>query len=107
MISSCVSYFYSDGGVTWTQEVNGVSGFLNGVSFVDNNGIAVGDDGVIIKTTDGGINWTQKTSGTSGSLRKVSFSDVNTGTAVGQVILWTTDGGETWMQQTMIGPFCF
>ena len=90
--------------------------WLNGVSFTDpNNGTAVGDYGVILRTTNGGLNWISQTSGTSWQLWGVSFTDANTGTAVGDagIILRTTNGGATWalqssgIQNTLYGGVSF
>ena len=69
---------------------------MNGVSFTDaNNGTAVGDSGIILRTTNGGTNWTSQSSGTTNHLYGVSFTDANNGTVVGAngTILRTTTGG--------------
>ena len=56
---------------------------LTSVCFIDeNNAVAVGYSGSIIKTTDGGNNWKVQTSSTSSHLLGVSFTDVQNGTAV-------------------------
>jgi len=76
---------------------------LQGVSFSDdNNGIAVGNYGTIIRTEDGGNSWVIQVSGTLEILRDVSFTDANNGTVVGDqgIILNTKDGGQTWNLQT-------
>jgi len=63
--------------------------------------IAVGDNGVILKTTDGGISWIVLSGGTSVHLQSVYFVNSKIGWAVGRdrTILKTLDGGETWAQQ--------
>ncbi len=82
---------------------------LRAVSFTDgNNGTAVGEGGVILRTTDGGNTWVPQSSGTLETLFGVSFSDSNTGTAVGGTfgkseIFRTTDGGEHWIPQSNPG----
>jgi photosystem II stability/assembly factor-like uncharacterized protein len=49
----------ADGGVTWTDQVSPTSQVLNGVWFVNGStGWAVGDNGVVIRTTNGGVAWT-------------------------------------------------
>jgi photosystem II stability/assembly factor-like uncharacterized protein len=70
--------------------------------FDENNAIAVGEAGTLIRTTDGGINWNSQTGGGSDRLRSVYFRDANTGWAVGNngTILKTTDGGTTWTLKT-------
>ena len=68
-------------------------------------GLAVGSNGLIIKTTDSGGSWLTRSSGTSRSLWSVFFRDTNTGWAAGghytfgNVILKTTDQGETWLEK--------
>ena len=76
---------------------------MNGVSFTDaNNGTAVGDWGIILRTTNGGTNWTSQISGTTNHLNGVTFTDVNNGTVIGEngTILRTTNGGTNWTSQT-------
>ena len=77
------------------------------VSFTDaNTGTAVGDGGLILRTTNGGDTWSPQTSGTTKTLYGVSFTDTNNGTISGfelggtGIILRTTDGGNTWIEQT-------
>jgi photosystem II stability/assembly factor-like uncharacterized protein len=42
----------------WYQQSSGTTQNLNGVAFYDlNNGIVVGDSGIILGTTNGGTNW--------------------------------------------------
>jgi hypothetical protein len=87
---------YKGGGYTYYN--------LNDISMTDaNNCTAVGNSGLILRTTDGGNNWIQQTSGTSYSLYGVSFYDNNNGMAVGSgansTILKTTNGGNTWTEQ--------
>jgi photosystem II stability/assembly factor-like uncharacterized protein len=68
-------------------------------------GLAVGSNGLIIKSTDSGGSWLTSSSGTSRSLWSVFFRDANTGWAAGghytfgNVILKTTDQGETWAEK--------
>src|SRR4029453_15694518 len=60
-------------------------------------GVAVGDNGTILRTTDGGAAWQSITSGVEDSLRSVSFNGVN-GICGGdsQTILYSTDSGASW-----------
>ena len=54
------------------------------VSFTDaNNGTAVGQLGVILKTTDGGQTWARQESGTNQDIYNLAFSGPDTGTVVG------------------------
>lgn len=81
---------------------------IHAVFFLNSKlGWAVGDRGVIWRTTNGGKNWERQTVQTNASLRSVSFVDPNHGWAVGGtyqafsqhskgVVLRTKDGGQTW-----------
>ena len=72
---------------------------LHSVQFVNQTtGYAVGDFGVILKTTDGGTSWSIQSSGISSNLYGLFFTEENTGTAIGGsgTILRTADGGSTW-----------
>src|SRR4029077_651226 len=62
-----------------------------------NEGVAVGDNGTILRTTDGGAAWQSVASGVVDSLRSVSFNGVN-GICGGdsQTILYSTDSGASW-----------
>ncbi len=85
--------------VVRTDQTTGVGGELADVFFLDTGtGWAVGQDGVIIKTTNGGQTWSRQTSGTTSYLNAIHFADANHGWAVGRDgnILSTADGGTTW-----------
>jgi photosystem II stability/assembly factor-like uncharacterized protein len=78
--------------------VSGTTTTLHGVYFFDANaGVAVGDEGLILRTTDGGTGWSPVSSGVVDTLRSVSFSGVN-GICGGdsQDILFSTDSGASW-----------
>ena len=71
---------------------------LNDMYFLDaHTGWAVGESGVVLKTTDGGATWTVKNAGTTAPLRSVHFVDAHRGWAIGGrgIIFKTTDGSET------------
>jgi photosystem II stability/assembly factor-like uncharacterized protein len=71
---------------------------LHGVYLFDfDQGVAVGEQGLILRTTDGGAVWQTVASGVKDSLRSVSFSGVN-GICGGdsQTILYSTDSGASW-----------
>ena len=97
VLFSFIQIFPQEG---WFQQ-----NFNNGLSsvyFTDSNtGWAVGEDGVIIKTSDGGISWVRQTSGTTEILQSIYFIESKTGWAVGLqgTIIKTTDGGETWISK--------
>lgn len=65
---------------------------------VENVCYAVGNDGVVLKSTDGGDNWGVLSSGVSSDLRDVYFTSVNVGFAVGAdgACIFTSDGGNSW-----------
>jgi len=72
---------------------------LASVYFTDSStGWAVGNNGLIIKTTDGGEHWFVQYSGAGFTLHSVFFIDSNTGWTVGDVseIDKTTNGGLNW-----------
>ena len=74
-----------------------------GLSLDGRTGLAVGENGTILKTMDRGDNWTPRTSGTSEALNSVAISaDGRTALAVGNngTILKTTDGGDKWTPRT-------
>ncbi len=52
----------TDAGLTWTLQENGVEGAtLISLSFIDEmNGVIVGDDGIILRTTNGGVTFIQE-----------------------------------------------
>lgn len=72
------------------------------VYFTDaNTGYAVGDNGIIYKTTDAGAIWLPLNSGTTNSLYAVQFTDANTGYVISQYnysIYKTTNAGQSWTQ---------
>ena len=64
--------------------------------------VAVGANGIIIKTTDGGETWQQKNSGTTNPLIKLQFPTPDIGYIIGSggAFLKTIDSGETWFPIT-------
>jgi len=87
----------------WYQQTSGTTANLNAVQFIDaNNGCAVGDSGIILKTASGGLSWLMQETNLVYQLRSVCFVDINNGWAVGEngTILNTSDGGLNWIMQT-------
>ena len=93
----------------WSYQLSGTTYNLNGVYFINaNNGVIVGDSGIILKTSNGGEKWEKQISGTDFNLQDVQFTDANNGIIVGghykgngddkDIVLHTEDGGETWMK---------
>ncbi len=92
----------SNGGTTWDTEYTRTAQQLNAVYYSsDTTGWAVGNTGVVMRTTDGADSWSVQQVGTA-NLLAVHFADANTGWAVGSAgrIIKTADGGNTWVAQT-------
>jgi len=90
----------TNGGGAWSTQLYENDEFpLHGIHFFDANiGYAVGEAGVIFKTTDGGGTWIEQSSGTIRELSSVSAVTPDTAWAVGVegLALRTTNGGVTW-----------
>lgn len=96
-----------NGGMTWTNKQNGITGFKNTWSIDidptnENVVYAATNDAGIVKSTDGGENWTQMNSGFENisSFHSVSICPANTmvllaGSADGQIFR-TDNSGESW-----------
>jgi photosystem II stability/assembly factor-like uncharacterized protein len=103
----------TNSGQTWSRHDLGSSGGLLSVTFTDaQTGYAVGNHGVIVKTTDQGATWAYRSSSPTqyfvygATIYSVNFPvDAQTGYAVGGypdkegVILKTTSGGAAWVPQ--------
>lgn len=88
-----------DGSDGWTEYSTGFSETFYDCWFHDENtGLAVGEDGTIIKTTDGGNSWSEISSGITRELHAIDFPTPEIGYIIGKrgKILKTTDGGDTW-----------
>lgn len=89
----------TNGGATWTVQPSGVNQDLFAVDFyaVD-SGIAVGNNGVMLRTTNAGLTWTVVPPVTTANLRGISFSSPAVGTVVGLngSVFRTTNTGLTW-----------
>ncbi len=114
----------TDGGETWKEQDPGLphersdlfgspqsTPQLNFVQQIDSlNAVAVGDSGIVIKTTDGGNTWQRQNLNSIGQVFSVNFSDPMTGVIVkywgtpsdSTNIMITHDGGATWVRS----PFC-
>lgn len=62
------------------------------------NGVAVGSNGAMLRTTNEGVTWSQQTAVTSNTLNQVFFATPTTGYVVGNnaTLLKTTNGGTAW-----------
>ncbi len=95
------------GGQYWGTPVSFPS-YINKVEFpTSTTGYAVGNGGVIYKTTNGGTSWSLKTSGVTVELKDLSFVSADTGYVVGAngTILKTTNGGSSWQLQSPPASF--
>ncbi len=84
---------------TWNTIDAGVMFDINGVDFItEDEGIAVGIMGLIMKTTDGGENWNIIDLGIMKFLHDVKYVDNNLVFIVGDqgIIIKSADGGNTW-----------
>lgn len=83
----------------WFSLTSGTGSNLNGVDFMTTDYvIAVGNGGIILKTTDGGTTWDNITSGTTQNLNSISIINNSTAVIVGDggTVLRTTSGGNSW-----------
>jgi photosystem II stability/assembly factor-like uncharacterized protein len=95
----------------WKLQESGVKEFLRDVAFVDEKiGVAVGDNGVILRTTDSGNSWQPIRQTKPGERRhdfgKVMFSGPKEGwiiTNICNAILHTVDAGATWTNVKLPG----
>ncbi len=77
---------------------------LTDLHFVDiMNGLVIGEQGLILRTTDGGSNWTFPNSGISEHLNSVHFITSNKAFIAADkgMLLSTTNGGNNWSKETL------
>ncbi|MDH3267940.1 MAG: YCF48-related protein [Ignavibacteria bacterium] len=92
----------------WVMQNSGTQLNLNSIFFIDSNtGWAVGDEGIILKTTNGGNDWITQPGVTTDNLYSVHFENSNIGWIVGENvrIMKSTDGGSSWSAQFANPPF--
>lgn len=97
----------NDNGATWEQ-AKGVPtrSTLTSISFVDQmNGIAVGHDMTILRTTDGGVTWTLQYNNIENELPLLAVKFINAGYAIAtggfSSVLESRDGGLTWQERLL------
>jgi photosystem II stability/assembly factor-like uncharacterized protein len=96
--------YTTDGGETWKVNQPGASADIESLYDIvfsdEQNGWAVGKNGVIIRTSNGGQNWQTQESGTSKNFAAITFTDGQSGWIVGEnIILHTQNGGDSWQIQ--------
>jgi photosystem II stability/assembly factor-like uncharacterized protein len=97
-----VSFISVSTNAQWVLQNSGTQLNLNSIFFINaNTGWAVGDGGIILKSTNGGSNWITQSGGTTDNLYSVHFENSNVGWIVGEDvrILKSTDGGSSWAAQ--------
>lgn len=87
----------------WYPQTSDTNLRLHDVCFTDNqNGWAIGDEGIVLRTGDGGSNWDEQFFDTNDYLNGVFFIDPNQGWIVGGpgagtgIIYNTVNGGVNW-----------
>ncbi|MBS1551334.1 MAG: T9SS type A sorting domain-containing protein [Bacteroidetes bacterium] len=85
----------TSGGLSWSNNVTGISNFLWSISFANENTGWVSGRGIILRTTNGGENWIQQNPNTNQDLNSICFVSENYGWSVGDfgIILKTENGG--------------
>lgn len=99
IIPALISYI-AKADTDWKVVVSNNDYVMRCVDFVDHTtAVAVGDNGVIVKSTDGGKTWNEKSKGVFGDIKLVAVYDEDVLAACGTgFILHTTDDGENWKQ---------
>ncbi|WP_243349956.1 YCF48-related protein [Parabacteroides sp. FAFU027] len=86
--------------LSWTKLSSGTTKSLKQILFINKDiGFAIGDSGLILKTTNSGNSWIKKDTlhYDPSCLKSIFFVNKDTGYIVGtENIRKTTDGGETW-----------
>ena len=86
----------------WVAQTSGTTSSLNSIDMYDTGlGLAVGDSGVILKTTNGGQSWVSKGSVVN-NWNDVDFASSNIAWVVGDggKMMKTENGGNTWSSVT-------
>jgi len=103
----------SDGGKNWQIQNTGITYFITGLCFVDENygwAVTVKDvfpfNSLILKTTSGGEEWiVEDFQDSSAFMRTIFFFDSLHGFIGGSYIAETTDGGNTWTRAVIDSSF--
>jgi photosystem II stability/assembly factor-like uncharacterized protein len=88
------------------QHPSGISGVRDLCFINDSMGWAVGNLGMVLKTSDGGINWVKQIIDSKQNLYGTFFIDEKTGWIAGSNVLYRTiDGGENWSKTIEAASF--
>ncbi|MEA2333145.1 MAG: hypothetical protein QOH58_3283 [Thermoleophilaceae bacterium] len=90
-------------GWTWSNPLP-QGGDLHAIAFAGPRGVAVGADGLILRTEDGGATWSSAVSGTETGLVEVAMLDANTVYAGGGCVLRRSDDGGATFQRVSFSP---
>ncbi|HSD64910.1 MAG TPA: YCF48-related protein [Ignavibacteriaceae bacterium] len=88
--------------VTWTAQQSPTAQNLYGIAFIDSSTwVAVGNDGIILRSTDGGTSWSLVSSPSNDQLRSVTFlGSVGLAVGISGRVLRSTDSGLNWIEET-------
>jgi photosystem II stability/assembly factor-like uncharacterized protein len=103
----------TNGGISWNAQNSGLPNFFDQINDVtiekvyaidSLNIVAVGDSGLILRTTDAGNTWVNQGKHSRTKYLDVSFYDLDHGIAVGTwgTAAITSDGGKNWNVQELI-----
>lgn len=88
--------------VNWTAQQSPTLQNLYGIAFIDSSTwVAVGSDGIIIRSTDGGTAWDLISSPVNDQLRAVAFlGSIGLAVGISGRVLRSTDSGLSWIEET-------
>lgn len=93
--------YTEDGGATWNEVLQKFDYRLKDVLFFDvDRGVAIGENGKLIRTEDGGLSWTEQNSGVSEDLLEIKKTNSGVAYIVGRngLLLKSSNLGTTWSQ---------
>ncbi|MEO8513535.1 MAG: YCF48-related protein [Ignavibacteria bacterium] len=93
----CSNAIFSQPG--WFKVNSGTGIELNGISSYGQNAWAVGNNGIILRSTNGGLNWVAQPSGTTNNLNYILFRGDSIGYIAGNsgTILRSLNSGNNWV----------
>lgn len=102
LLSLSVLLLHFSSSAQWTEQTSNTSFNLNDVFFTsDSIGMAVGDNGRLIKTIDGGSNWVESNQFPACNAYAIHFATPDSGWVAGSCgIYFTSNGGLNWTHQT-------